>query len=149
MRRLIRPTPSPTKATTTNSKINGLPVIAPTKEPTQDTPAETREPISAMIAAREPTAGADVKTPHLQNILQADDFLNQPYCNKKKSKANKITNRLGKKKDGELLEKPSNKGLHISHEAKHLPSGRDRKSQEPKAQTNKSRHNRVALPSNS
>ena len=102
-----------------------------------------------MIAATEPTAGVDVKTPHFKIISQPDDFFNQPNCNKKKSKANEIRNRLGKKKVGELLEKPSNKGLHISHGVKHLPSGRDRKLQEPKAQRSKSRHNRVALPANS
>ena len=102
-----------------------------------------------MIAAIEPTAGVDVKTPHFKNILQTDDFFNHPNCNKKKSKANEIRNRLGKKKGGELLEKPSNKGLYISHEAKHLLSGRDKKSQEPKAQRNKSRRNRAALPANS
>lgn len=102
-----------------------------------------------MIAETEPTAGEDVQTPHLQNILQTDDFFNQPNCNKKKSKANKIRDRLGKKKSGELLKKPSNEGLHISHEVKHLPSGKGRKLQEPKAQRNKSRHNRVALPANS
>lgn len=102
-----------------------------------------------MIEAIEPTAGVDVKTPHFKNILQPDDFFNQPNCNKKKSKANAITNRLRKKKSGELLEKPSNKGLHISHEAKHLPSGRDRKSQEPKAQRKKARRNQAALPANS
>ena len=84
-----------------------------------------------------------------KNILQTDDFFNQPNCNKKKSKANEIRDRFRKKKGGELLKKPSNKGLHISHEAKHLPNGRDRKSQEPKAQRNKSRHNRAALPANS
>ena len=69
MRRLIKPTPSPTKATMTKSRIKGLPVIAPTKEPTQDTLAETREPISEMIAATEPTAGVDVKTPHFQKYF--------------------------------------------------------------------------------
>jgi hypothetical protein len=69
IRRLTRPTPSPTKATMTNSKISGLPVMAPTKEPTQETPAETREPISAMIAATEPTAGVVVKTPHFQKYF--------------------------------------------------------------------------------
>jgi len=53
----------------TNSKISGLPVIAPTKEPTQDTPAETREPMSEIIAAIEPTAGVDVKTPHFSKIF--------------------------------------------------------------------------------
>ena len=105
--------------------------------------------MSAMIAAIEPTAGVDVETPQFKNILQTDDVFNQPNCNKKKSKTNEIRDRFRKKKSGELLKKPSNKGLHISHEAKHLPSGRDRKSQEPKAQRNKARHNQVALPASS
>jgi len=48
----------------TNSRINGFPVMAPTKEPTQETPAETREPTSEMIEAIEPATGVDVKTPH-------------------------------------------------------------------------------------
>lgn len=149
IRRLIRPAPRPTKPTMTKSRIRGLPVMAPTKEPIQETPPETREPISATIAAIEPTVGAVVRTPHFKKISQTDDFFNQPNCNKKESKANEIRDRLRKKKSGELLEKPSNKGLHISHAAKHLPSGRDRKSQEQEAQRNKPRHNRVALPANS
>lgn len=69
--------------------------MAPTKEPTQDTPAVTILPMSAMIAARVPAAGVgDVKTPHFKNILQPDNRFNNPDCNEKKSKANKIANRL-------------------------------------------------------
>ena len=69
IRRLTRPAPSPTKATMTKSRSNGLLVMAPTKEPTQETPAETREPMSAMIAATEPTAGVVVRTPHFQKYF--------------------------------------------------------------------------------
>ena len=68
MSRLIKPTPRLTKPMITNMRINGLLVMAPTKEPTQETAPVTIEPMSEMIAAREPTAGEDVKTPHFKNI---------------------------------------------------------------------------------
>lgn len=118
--------------------------MAPTKEPIQDTPAETREPMSAMIAAIEPTAGVDVRTPHFKIYLQPDNIFNKPDCNKKESKTDKIANRLRKKKGGELLKKPSNKGLHISHGVKHPPNGTGRKLQERGEHKSRAKHSLVA-----
>ena len=67
---MIRPTPRPTKPTITNMRINGLSVIAPTKEPTQETSPVTIEPMSLIIAAREPAAGVgDVKIPSFKKYF--------------------------------------------------------------------------------
>ena len=50
-RRRIRPTPRPTKATTTKARIRGLEVMAPTKEPTHLTDSVTKEvTLDRMVA---------------------------------------------------------------------------------------------------
>ena len=90
VRRLIRPTPRPTKPTITNIRIRGLSVMAPTKEPIQETEPATREPMSLMIAAREPTAGVgDVKTPHFKNIYNRIIDLITRIATKRKAKPTK------------------------------------------------------------
>lgn len=118
--------------------------MAPTKEPTQETPAVTILPISPIMAARVPAAGVGVvKTPHFKKYLQPDNSFNYPDCNKKKSETNKITNRLRKKKSREFFKEPKNKSLHITHGLKHLPNGKGNKSQEQGERRNKAIHSPV------
>lgn len=89
IRRLIRPTPRPTKPQITNMRISGLSVIAPTKEPTQVTPAVTILPTSPIMAARVPAAGVDVKTPHFKNIYNRIMDLITRIATKRKAKPTK------------------------------------------------------------
>lgn len=51
-----------------------------------------------------------------------DQISDDPNCNNSKGKTNEIAHRLSHKKAGKLGQKPTDKSLHISHEAKHLPA---------------------------
>ena len=122
----MRPIPRPTKETMTKASIKGLEVIAPTKEPIQVTEEVTMLPASARIAARVPTVGV-VRTPPLQNIRREnlcdmDQVSDDPNRNNDKSETDEIAHRLSHEEIGKLSQKPTDKSLHISHGAKHLPA---------------------------
>lgn len=51
-----------------------------------------------------------------------DQVSDDPNRNNGKGKADEIAHRLGHEEAGKLSQKPTNESLHISHEAKHLPT---------------------------
>ena len=102
-------------------------MIAPIKEPIQVTEEVTMLPASARIAARVPAAGVVIIPPfkYIRREIYSSDMdqiSDDPNRKNSKSKADEIAHRLSHKEIGELGQKPTDKSLHISHEAKHLPA---------------------------
>lgn len=107
MSRRIRPTPRPTKATITKSRIKGLLVIAPTKDVIQPTADVTKEVTSPRM---EETVTAVVKhSPFLTNM---NDISNQRNNHKGHGEADKITNRLREQESRQLRKEPHTKIHH-------------------------------------
>ena len=115
-RRLIRPTPRPTKATMTNIRMRGLEVIAPTKEATHLTASVTREETLERIVAivtvgsckntpfeKDKKYGGKTARPHYHLILFNINIHDLKPCGRSKSGAMQW--------DSEVIRKIWGKGL--------------------------------------
>lgn len=116
IRRLIRPTPRPTKDIRTNMRIRGSEVIAVAKSPVHPIEAVTRE-LTFSIRVAIVTVAVVRHSPFLKNYQNSDPNHRPEESNDtiQHPKTNKSRNRFRKQKIRELHKEPKTKIHHLLH----------------------------------